>query len=293
VSNAQLVAEAVTRTSTGEAVVFWILAPVALGAALAMVLSRNTVHAALWLVLVMFCLAIFYVIQEAPFLGAVQIIVYAGAIMVLFLFVVMLVGVDYSESLTETLRGQRVTAVLLAVGFGGLLLAPIASAVDGTVAQGLGESGFNDNVGAIARVLFTKYVFAFETVSALLIVAAVGAMVLGHRDRRGTRLSQREQSQRRFTDPDRQASPLPGPGVYALHDAVDRPALLPDGSPAPTSVTTEYADGIDEAYEEVMAERGNQAPIEGSRVAGARPDGPRGLGLGSGDGGLTSGRGSR
>ena len=264
-----LLAEAISRTSTGEAVVFWFLAPVALAAAFAMVLSKNTVHAALWLVLVMFCLAVFYVVQDAPFLGAVQIIVYAGAIMVLFLFVVMLVGVDYSESLTESLRGQRVTAVVLAVGFGGLLLAPIAKAISKTTAQGLGDSGFNDNVGAIARVLFTKYVFAFEVVSALLIVAAVGAMVLGHRDRRGTRLSQREQSIRRFTDPDKQASPLPGPGVYALHDAVDRPALLPDGSPARTSVTTEYADGIDEAYDEVVAEVGRRSAIEAGSVTSA------------------------
>jgi NADH-quinone oxidoreductase subunit J len=259
----QLLAEAIHRTSTGEAVVFWFLGPVALAAAFAMILSKNTVHAALWLVLVMFCLAVFYVVQEAPFLGAVQVIVYAGAIMVLFLFVVMLVGVDYSESLTETLRGQRLTAVLLAVGFGGLLLLPIAHAVTKTTAVGLGESGFNDNVGAIARVLFTNYVFAFEVVSALLIVAAVGAMVLGHRDRRGERLTQREQASRRFSDPDRQASPLPGPGVYALHDAADRPALLPDGTPARTSVPSEFADTVDEAYQEVLSETERRTAIEG------------------------------
>jgi NADH-quinone oxidoreductase subunit J len=258
-----VLAEAITRTSTGEAVVFWFLAPVAVAAAFAMVLSKNTVHAALWLVLVMFCLAVFYVVQDAPFLGAVQIIVYAGAIMVLFLFVVMLVGVDYSESLTETLRGQRLTAILLAVGFGALLLLPIARAVTSTSAVGLGESGFNDNVGAIARVLFTKYVFAFEVVSALLIVAAVGAMVLGHRDRRGERLSQKEQSIRRFTG-GRQASPLPGPGVYALHDAVDRPALLPDGTPARTSVPSEFAENVDDAFEEVLQERDRRTSIEGS-----------------------------
>jgi NADH-quinone oxidoreductase subunit J len=269
-----LLAEAITRTSTGEAVVFWFLAPVALAAAFGMVLSKNTVHAALWLVLVMFCLAVFYVVQDAPFLGAVQVIVYAGAIMVLFLFVVMLVGVDYSESLTETLRGQRVTAILLALGFGGLLLLPIARAVSSTSAQGLGESGFNDNVGAIARVLFTKYVFAFEVVSALLIVAAVGAMILGHRDRRGERLTQREQAARRFSDPDRQFSPLPGPGVYALHDAVDRPALLPDGTPARTSVPSEYAGTIDEAFDEVLNERDQdrRASIEGSSARTGKGD---------------------
>jgi NADH-quinone oxidoreductase subunit J len=263
VNGALLAAEAITRTSTGEAVVFWFLAPVALAAAFGMIMSRNTVHAALWLVLVMFCLAVFYVVQDAPFLGAVQIIVYAGAIMVLFLFVVMLVGVDFSESLTETIRGQRLTAVLLAVGFGGLLLLPIAQSVAETSAVGLGESGFNDNVGAIARVLFTDYVFAFEVVSALLIVAAVGAMVLGHRDRRGERLSQREQVARRFADPDRQVSPMPGPGVYALHDAADRPALLPDGTPARTSVPSEFADTVDEAFEEVLSETERRTAIEG------------------------------
>jgi NADH-quinone oxidoreductase subunit J len=217
-------------------------------------------------------------VQDAPFLGAVQVIVYAGAIMVLFLFVVMLVGVDYSESLTETLRGQRLTAVLLAVGFGGLLIAPIARAVAKTRAQGLGDRGFNDNVGAIARVLFTNYVFAFEIVSALLIVAAVGAMVLGHRDRREGRLSQRERALRRFTEPRQQASPLPGPGVYALHDAVDRPALLPDGTAARTSVPSEYSDTIDDAFAEVIDERDRRTPIErgitggdeAARVAGAR-----------------------
>ncbi len=287
-----LLADAITRTSTGEAVVFWFLGPVALAAAFGMILSKNTVHAALWLVLVMFCLAVFYVVQEAPFLGAVQVIVYAGAIMVLFLFVVMLVGVDYSESLTETLRGQRLTAVLLAVGFGGLLLLPIAHAVTQTTAVGLGESGFNDNVGAIARVLFTDYVFAFEVVSALLIVAAVGAMVLGHRDRRGERLSQREQASRRFSDPERQASPLPGPGVYALHDAVDRPALLPDGTPARTSVPSEFADNVDEAYREVLSETERRTAIEGRsgpgggrgvRGTGNRTADTRGSGAGEGD----------
>jgi NADH-quinone oxidoreductase subunit J len=278
VNGALLAAEAITRTSTGEAVVFWFLAPVALAAAFGMIMSKNTVHAALWLVLVMFCLAVFYVVQDAPFLGAVQIIVYAGAIMVLFLFVVMLVGVDFSESLTETIRGQRLTAVLLAVGFGGLLLLPIARAVSETTAVGLGESGFNDNVGAIARVLFTDYVFAFEVVSALLIVAAVGAMVLGHRDRRGERLSQREQAARRFADPDRQISPMPGPGVYALHDAADRPALLPDGTPARTSVPSEFAGTIDEAFEEVLSDTERRTAIEGR----SGPGGGRGV-RGTGD----------
>ncbi len=103
-------ADTSVQLGTGESVVFWILGPVALAGALGMVFSRNAVHSALWLVLTMLCLGVFYVVQDAPFLGAVQVIVYTGAIMILFLFVLMLVGRDSSDSVVETLRGQRVAA---------------------------------------------------------------------------------------------------------------------------------------------------------------------------------------
>jgi NADH-quinone oxidoreductase subunit J len=244
-NHALVLAEAFHRTGTTEAWIFWILAPIALIGAFGMVLSRNAVHAALWLVLVMFCLAVFYVIQGAVFLGLVQVIVYAGAIMVLFLFVIMLVGVDFSDSLVETLRGQRPAAIVLAVGFAGMLIFPIARTVAHPTAQGLGENGFNNNVNGIARLLFTNYVWPFEVVSALLIVAAVGAMVLGHRERIGRR-TQRERSISRTRGHDGPVTTLPGPGVYALHDAVDRPALLPDGRPARNSVSEIYQETIDE-----------------------------------------------
>src|SRR3954447_2238098 len=112
-------------TSTSEAVTFWILAPIALGAAIGMVLSRHAVHAALLLVLDFFCLAVFYAVQDAPFLAAVQVIVYAGAIMVLFLFVLMLIGVDTNESLVETLRGHRIASVVVGLGTAGLLVTAI------------------------------------------------------------------------------------------------------------------------------------------------------------------------
>jgi NADH-quinone oxidoreductase subunit J len=237
----QVLAEAFTRTSSGEAVMFWLLAPVALGSALAMVMSRNSVHAALFLVATMFCLAVFYVLQDAVFLGAVQIIVYAGAIMVLFLFVLMLIGVDASDSLVETLRGQRVAAVVLGLGFAGALVFPIGGALSGQSAAGLEEANRDGNVQGIARLLFTDYVLAFEVVSALLIVAALGAMVLAHRAR-GTP-TQREQSKGRLTSGG-PVTPLPGPGVYARYDAVDRPAMLPGGRPAPQSVTPEYSDPV-------------------------------------------------
>ena len=131
----QILADAFTRTGTTEAVIFWFLAPVALIGAFGMVLSRNAVHAALWLVLVMFCLSVFYVVENAPFLGLVQVIVYAGAIMVLFLFVIMLIGVDFSDSLVETLRGQRIAAIVLGLGFAGMLIFPIARSISKTRAR--------------------------------------------------------------------------------------------------------------------------------------------------------------
>jgi NADH-quinone oxidoreductase subunit J len=251
-----LAAAEFTRTSGGEQATFWILAPVAVLAAIGMVLARNAVHAALLLVANFFCLAVFYVLQDAPFLGAVQVIVYAGAIMVLFLFVLMLVGVDSSDSLVETLRGQRVAAVILGVGFAGMLAFPIGHIISGTRAAGLGAANTGGNVQAIARLLFTTYVFAFEVVSALLIVAAVGAMVLGHRERTGPRVTQKDLSRRRIAS-GRQLTPLPGPGVYARADAADTPAALPGGDVAPGSLAPEF-EGV--AAGGADAETGGERP---------------------------------
>ncbi|HVF18970.1 MAG TPA: NADH-quinone oxidoreductase subunit J [Mycobacteriales bacterium] len=213
---------------TAEQVLFWVLAPVALGSALLMVLSRNAVHAALWLVLDFFCLAVFYAALDAPFLAAVQVIVYTGAIMVLFLFVLMLVGVDREESLVETIRGHRLAALLVSFGFAGVLIGGFGRTVLDQPDVGLAEANANGNVYGIAQLLFTDYVLAFELTSALLIVAAVGAMVLAHKETE-RRPSQREQSIARFrgTHP----TPLPGPGVYAGTPDTDEPPVL--APPAP------------------------------------------------------------
>jgi NADH-quinone oxidoreductase subunit J len=232
---------------TGEAVVFWVLAPVALAGALGMVLSRNAVHSALWLVNTMLALGVFYVVQEAPFLGAVQIIVYTGAIMILFLFVLMLVGRDSSDSVVETLRGQRVAAIVLGVGFAGLAGTGIARATEDLAATGLDDAQPEGNIQAIAELLFTRYLLAFEVTSALLITAAVGAMVLAHIEREpGTRQTQKELSRARFlTD---RPQTYPGPGVYARANSVATPALLPDGRLAEDS----FATGIDPAEVDQM-----------------------------------------
>ena len=271
-----IVAEAFHRTTTAEAVIFWLLAPVAVIGAFGMVLSRNAVHAALWLVLTMFCLAVFYVVEDAPFLGLVQVIVYAGAIMVLFLFVIMLIGVDFSDSLTETLRGQRPAAIVLGLGFAGMLIFPIARTISKPTAAGLGNDGFNGNVNSIAKLLFTTYVWPFEVISALLIVAAVGAMVLGHKEQLHRR-TQRERSISRTRGLEGPITPLPGPGVYARHDAVDRPALLPDGSPARNSVSAQYQQTIDERlpeeHQELAALRESERQAELPAGAGRAGEG--------------------
>lgn len=226
---------AIQQTTGGEAVVFWILGPIAVIAALAMVASRRAVYSALLLAVVMLCLATFYAAQDAPFLAFVQVIVYTGAIVMLFLFVLMLVGVSSADSLVETLRGQRVAATIGGLGFAILLVVLIGRAVTTMSLTGLATANEEGNVQGLAKLLFTRYVFAFEVTSALLITAALGAMVLTHKERLVPRSTQRQLSEQRFAGP--RPSPLPGPGVYADHDAVDTPGLLPDGAAAPGSVS--------------------------------------------------------
>ena len=167
----------------------------------------------------------------APFLGIVQVVVYTGAVMMLFLFVLMLVGVDASDSLVETIRGQRVAALLAGPRLrGAARRGDRLGAVTDDADSGSTPATPTATSQAIAPAALQHYVFAFEATSALLITAAVGAMVLTHREqRRAPRPTQRELSERRFARPAAHP-PLPGPGVYARHNAVDTPALLPDGS---------------------------------------------------------------
>ncbi|GAB2619544.1 NADH-quinone oxidoreductase subunit J [Streptomyces capparidis] len=223
-----------TGTSTGEAVQFWILGTIAVVGALCTVTMKKSVHSALSLAGTMIILAVFYLSQGAYFLGIVQIVVYTGAIMMLFLFVLMLVGVTAADSLKETLKGQRWLAALCGVGFGILLAAGIGNAsIDSFT--GLGEANSGGNVEGLAQLIFNRYVWAFELTGALLITAAVGAMVLTHRERITKAPTQRELAERRVRE-NKQLTPLPAPGVYARHNANDIPALLPDGTIAEASV---------------------------------------------------------
>ena len=229
-----LAADAITGTSTGEAVTFWILATLALIGALGVVMAANAVYCAMSLAMTMIVLAVFYMIEDALFLGVVQIVVYTGAVMMLFLFVLMLIGVDSAESLVETLRGQRVASVVAGLAFGIVLIAGIGSAATQDYA-GLTQANAGGNVQGLAALIFSQYLWAFELTSALLITAAIGAMILAHRERFERRKTQREMSVERF-QPGGHPTPLPGPGVFARHNAVDTPARLPDGSPSRLSV---------------------------------------------------------
>jgi NADH-quinone oxidoreductase subunit J len=189
--------------------------------------------------LVMINLGVFYIAENADFLGIVQIFVYTGAVMMLFLFVLMLIGVSSADSLVETIRGQKVAGLLFAAGLAGVLVAAVGSVAFATPI-GLKQANAEGNVTGVANLIFGKYVWTFEVTSALLIVAALGAMVLAHRERLTPRPTQRQWSERRFRRGKNLAG-LPVPGVYARRNAVDTPALLPDGTPSELSLSRVFA----------------------------------------------------
>jgi NADH-quinone oxidoreductase subunit J len=232
---AALATDAAGHTTTAEAVLFWVLGTVAVIAAIGVVAAPKAVYSAMFLATTMIVLAVFYIAQDAPFLGVVQVVVYTGAVMMLFLFVMMLIGVDSSESLVETIRGQRIAAIVVGLGFGTLLIAGIGN-VSVAGFTGLAQANAGGNVQGLAALIFTRYLWAFELTGALLITAALGAMVLAHRERFERRKTQRELAAERFR-PGGHPTTLPNPGVYARHNAVDVPAQLPDGRGSELSVS--------------------------------------------------------
>ena len=195
-------AQQAAEPSSAELVVFIVIGALALGSAVSMIMMRNAVHAALMLVLNFFAIAVLYAVNEAQFLATVQIIVYAGAIMVLFLFVIMLLGVDKEDDPARPgrVRGLKLSAVVLglalfaalAVSIGGPYLetsaaCPAPPPAEGQVVteeqcRGLQAANDPGNVQALGALLFTRYVWPFEVISVLLVIAAIGAMVLGRRE---------------------------------------------------------------------------------------------------------------
>lgn len=229
---------ALLGVASGSAIVFWICGGLAVLGAIGMIVSSRAVHSALFVGMTMINLAVIYVSLEAPFLGMIQVIVYTGAVMMLFLFVVMLVGIDSSDSLIETIRGQRWIAIAFCLGFGALLIGLIGNGLAGKESSGslvIADLEHGGNVPGIASLLFTRYYLAFEVTSALLISAALGAMVLAHRERYSRKPTQEALSIARFRSGEHPGN-LPASGSYARHNAVDMPALLPDGTPTELSV---------------------------------------------------------
>jgi NADH-quinone oxidoreductase subunit J len=247
---------------TARLVGFWVLAIVSVGAGLGMVLARKAVHCAVLLAVVMLALAVMYAMLGAPFLALVQIIVYTGAVLMLFLFVIMIVGISAADSIIETIRGQRLWATLGGIAMLVLLSLVIGNAVIGPAAPASAKFG-NANVTSLASLIFTRYLFPFEITSALLITAAIGAMVLAHRERVKPKPTQRDLAAQRVAAG--RPTPLPGPGTYAQHNAADMPALLPDGTQSELSVSQVLSGGA-----------GTQpAALPGAQPA-ALPGGPAG-----------------
>jgi NADH-quinone oxidoreductase subunit J len=184
---------------TVEAIIFFVAAALALAGAVGVVLARNPVHCALLLVVALVAVAIFFLLQEAQLVAVVQVIVYAGAIVVLFLFVIFLLGVDKVESLEDPVRFQRPAALAL----GAILLVEIfvlagrnwvtgARSVRGS-ATGRVDGADLGNVERVARVLFTDFLWAFELTAVLLVIAVVGAVVLARRSGQRAQLDEQEQ----------------------------------------------------------------------------------------------------
>ena len=226
---------------TGADVAFWICGPLMVLGALGLLLFRKAVYSALSTVFAMLNLAALYLALDAPFLGAVQIIVYTGAIMMLFLFVLMLVGVDTPDSVVETLRGQRVAAGLTGIGLLALIIFGIGGAITAPpIGLENANAAYGTNVQGLAALIFGRYLFAVELSSARLITAAVAAMVLAHRRRVHPKLGQAELAEARmkaYAETGAHPGTLPNSGVLARHNSIATPALLPDGSVAEESVS--------------------------------------------------------
>lgn len=230
---------------TAQQVAFWVFAPITVAGALGMVLSRKPVHSALSLAGMMVALGALYASLDAPFLFVAQIIVYTGAVMMLFLFTMMIVGVDTVDSLVETIRGQRVAAMVFVAALAGLLIVVVGQGFVTTTA-GLDQANqqHGGNVEGLAQILFGPYVFAFEFTAGLLITAALAAIILAHGEKLKKRETQQERSRRKtreFAEHGAHPGPLPSPGVYARNNSIEYPALLPDGSVAENSISPTLA----------------------------------------------------
>lgn len=232
--------------SMGESILFGILAAaIILAAFFGLLIARKAVYTVISVIFVMVGLAFFYTMLEAPFMGVVQVVVYTGAILMMFLFVLMLIGVDSADSSHETLRGQRAAAILGGLGTFALLAAmalkadPAKSFAEYGLPYGLEQANSATNPVAIAQVILTNHVLTLELTGTLLIVAALGAMVLTHRDRVTPKMTQEQMAHQKvqaFSAAGSNINVLPNPGVYAESNSSANPSLTAYGQPIEDSV---------------------------------------------------------
>lgn len=225
--------------STGETLLFAALAVVMVVLSVfGLLITRRAVYSAGCMIAVMVCLAFLYTMLEAPFMGVVQVAVYTGAILMMFLFVLMMIGVDSSDTTHETLNWQRPVAILGGLGFIAIAIGAILGAVT-PQAVGMKEANAPTNPEAIAHSIFGNHVLALELVGTLLVVAALGAMTLTHRERTRRKITQPELADAKmeaYASTGRHIGQKPPTGVYAESNSATNPALTAGGKEVEDSV---------------------------------------------------------
>ena len=214
--------------STGEIILFACTAIVMVACALGVLFCKKAAHSVICMVGVMLGLAILYIANSAPFLGVAQIVVYTGAIMMLFLFVIMLIGIGTSDDYARQSRGAIVAAVLGGLGLIVIVTTAILKSVPDTYAANEVNPYSNQPITDLAITLFQEHWLSMEIAGALLITAAVGAMLLTHSDRLGPKVTQLQTARnkmRAFEEKGARIGQLPAPGVYAQSNAADVPAI--------------------------------------------------------------------
>lgn len=225
--------------STGETLLFFALAVVMVVLAVfGLLITRRAVYSAGCMIAIMVCLAFLYTMEEAPFMGVVQVTVYTGAILMMFLFVLMMIGVDSSDTTHETLNWQRPVAVLGGLGFIVIAIGAVLGARTPT-AVGMEQANQPTNPQAIAESIFGNHVLTLELVGTLLVVAALGAMTLTHHERLRPKLTQPELADAKmeaYAATGRHIGQLPPTGVYAESNSAANPALTAGGEEVEHSV---------------------------------------------------------
>lgn len=225
-----------SMSGTGEATLFWVTAVLMVLAALGVLLFKRAAYAVLSMVAVMVGMAVLYLALEAPFNGSVQVIVYTGAILMLFLFVIMMIGLGATDQYADQRRGFIVAGLLLGLAMAALFVTAVfMSKVPGPgtffpdPAAGLAYT--NEPVTSLAVLLFQNHWMTIQVTAALLITAALGAMTLTHSDAVGPRLTQRVVANARmkeYAKTGHHITQQPTPGVFATGNAVDNPAISGD-----------------------------------------------------------------